>query len=373
MWCIEDDTKISEFTQTDAVSKVSIACQTTEINIPSEPVAGISSFHAERSSNYEWLTSSDTSSSEGSSEEDDFVPSSSYDTDDSVESRCMLTATLAIMKKRPRHYMGINKSCLHIIGLLSRKTNLSEVKIMLTFRKIKLNEDFQTLADHFDINRRTAALYFKQSIDPIAKRMKKFLKYVKMKSIKTNLPLSFRRNYNDIGFILDCFETQIERPSYSKKQAKSFSPYKACNTVKNLVCITPDGMICYLSKSFGGRSSDLAITTACKLQKALKKKLSVMADRGFKGIDTVLLQNGMKLFRPPSASSDKTMSKAEVRLTKQIASLRIHVERAINRVRSFNMCKPHVTLDHNLIKHIDDIVVIVGGLCNMQQQLIKSY
>lgn len=183
--------------------------------------------------------------------------------------------------------------------------------------------------------------------------MKKFTKHVKSTSIKRNLPL------------------QIEKPSFSKKQSKSFSPYKACNTVKHLICVTPDGMICYLTKAFGGRSSDLAITKACKLQKALKKEYSVMADRGFKGIDTVLLQKGMQLFRPPSASST-SMSKAEVKLTKQIASLRIHVEWAINRIRNFNMCKPHVTLDHNSVKHIDDIVAIAAGLCNIQQELIKT-
>lgn len=94
-----------------------------------------------------------------------------------------------------------------------------------------------------------------------------------------------------------------------------------------------------------------------------------MADRGFKGIETVLLQKGYKLFRPPAS---QPMMKKDVRLTKQIPSLPIHVERAINRVRDFNMCKPHVTLDNKFIKYIDDIVKIACGLSNIQQQLIKT-
>lgn len=66
------------------------------------------------------------------------------------------------------------------------------------------------------------------------------------------------------------------------------------------------------------------------------------------------------------------MMKKDVRLTKQIPSLPIHVERAINRVRDFNMCKPHVTLDNKFTKYIDDIVKIACGLSNIQQQLIKT-
>lgn len=195
------------------------------------------------------------------------------------------------------------------------------------------------------------------------------MKYVKPGSIKRNLPLSFRQNFYKVGFIIDCFEIQIERPSRPTKQAKSFSKYKGCNTIKYLLCVTPDGMICYVSKGFGGRSSDLAITTACKLNKSLRAKFSVMADRGFKGVESVLLQKGSKLYRPPSASNSK-MSKAEVKLTKQIASLRIHVERAIKRIRDFSMCKPHVTLHTSLVKHVDD--TIACGLSNIQQQLIKT-
>lgn len=101
-------------------------------------------------------------------------------------------------------------------------------------------------------------------------------------------------------------------------------------------------------------------------------EFSVMADRGFKGIETVLIQKGSKLFRPPSATKDQKMTKGEVKMTKQIASLRIHVERSINRIRDFKMCKPHVTLDTNLVKYIDEVVKIACGLSNIQQQLIKT-
>ncbi|KAG4076576.1 hypothetical protein HA402_005970 [Bradysia odoriphaga] len=312
-----------------------------------------------------------TTVSDRSSNVEEFILESESSDDSDLTELCMRKNTIMIMKARPKHYMGIDKKCIHLIRVLMRKTHLSEVQIMLTLRKIRLNEEFQTLADLFDVHRQTAGQYFHDSIGPIAKCLKKFMKYAKPKTIKRNLPISFRRNLDGIGAILDCFEIQIERPSKPKKQAKSWSPYKSCNTVKYLVCVTPDGLIYYVSCGYGGRSSDLIITTSCKLHKSLKSKYIVMADRGFKGIENFLIKKGSKLFRPPSATSSQ-MSKRDVKLTKQIASLRIHVERSIGRIRDFNMCKPHVTLDAKLVKHINIVVKIACGLANLQHLLIKT-
>lgn len=199
----------------------------------------------------------------------------------------MYPITVAITKKRPRHYTGINKSCMFIIRLLMKKAKLTECKVLLTLRKIRLNEEFQTLADLFDINRRTAGKYFNSSVKIIAKLLHKFLKYMKPQSIKRKMPLGFRRNYNQIGLILDCFEIQIEKLSLASKQSKSYSKYKSCNTVKYLACITPDGLFCYVSRGFGGRTSDMAIITCSKLKKTFRAK--VLADRGFKGIESYLI------------------------------------------------------------------------------------
>lgn len=384
-WNIEVEMNICASTQTDLTGRESYSTQTdstgsgnksTQTMFSSLPRSLDSNLSTPRKTPKARLFKTDASPlssistpTDRSSNLDEYYPITS--SDESVKKFDMRQATISMMKERPRHYMGINKSCLFIIGLLQRKTKLSEVKIMMTLRKIRLNEEFQTLGDLFDVNRRTAGKYFRESVPLCAKYLKKFMKCIKPASIKRNLPLSFRRNYKDIGFILDCFEIQIEKSNSPKKQSKSWSTYKSCNTVKYLICVTPDGLISYVSLGYGGRSSDLVITTGCKLQKVLRANLSVMADRGFKGIETVLLQKGSKLFRPPSKTSQQ-MTKKDVRLTKQIASLRIHVERAISRVRDFNMCKPHVTLDNKLTKYIDHVVKIACGLSNIQQQLIKT-
>ncbi|KAI5725900.1 hypothetical protein M8J77_021451 [Diaphorina citri] len=72
-----------------------------------------------------------------------------------------------------------------------------------------------------------------------------------------------------------------------------------------------------------------------------------MADRGFKNIDQDLSEREASLVRPPSTSAQLgSMSKADARLTKQVAALRIHIERVIGRLRHFNFLAPHRDLDN---------------------------
>lgn len=74
----------------------------------------------------------------------------------------------------------------------------------------------------------------------------------------------------------------------------------------------------------------------------------------------------MKLLRPPSVSAGAKLSKTEVRQTKIIASLRIHVERVIWRVREFHMLKQHAVINNNIIRVLDHVIKL-----NLQDSLIK--
>lgn len=104
----------------------------------------------------------------------------------------------------------------------------------------------------------------------------------------------------------------------------------------------------------------------------LPEKRGVMADRGFKQIQTILNQKKCELLRPLSVSTSKKSTKEEVLKTKSIASLRIHVERVIRRVREYKMLEPHSCLDWNTMPYIDSIATIVADLINLQNPIIKK-
>ncbi|KAJ8670847.1 hypothetical protein QAD02_002106 [Eretmocerus hayati] len=152
--------------------------------------------------------------------------------------------------------------------------------------------------------------------------------------------------YSNVQSIIDCFEIEIEKPSNALHQALIWPNYKRYNTDKYLLAVTGDGLITYVS--YG------------------------VADRGFKHLEHPLQKKNWTLMRPLSVSKDVKSTKEEVKLTKQVASIRIHVERVISRIRHFEILNIHSRVDNYLVPHSDSMVRIACGLVNLQTPVIKQ-
>ena len=116
-----------------------------------------------------------------------------------------------------------------------------------------------------------------------------------------------------------------------------------------LVSISPNGFITFLSDCYGGRASDKYITKDSGFYNLLERGHQVMADRGFQIKDEPLL-HFCSLEVPPGAPMKSQMTSAEVEKDKDVANLRIHVERAINRTKRFRILKN--TLPVSLLQHV---------------------
>ncbi|KAF4513957.1 UNVERIFIED_CONTAM: hypothetical protein B566_EDAN018199 [Ephemera danica] len=171
--------------------------------------------------------------------------------------------------------------------------------------------------------------------------------------------------------IIDAFEVETEKPGDAVHQALTWSDYKHCNTFKFLVSCTPDGHINKVSKAYGGRISDLLLAIESGYVAELKENTTILADRGFKFLEAELAAKSCKLLRPPSISGDSALTAEQSLVTKQIAALRIHVERVIGRLRDFACLAPHARVDHNMISKLDDIAVIAAGLVNLQNKITR--
>lgn len=66
------------------------------------------------------------------------------------------------------------------------------------------------------------------------------------------------------------------------------------------------------------------------------------------------------------------MTKDDVLLTKPIASVRIHIERSIKRVRYFKMLSPHAAVNLDLEQKLDEIIVIACATIKLEKPIIKQ-
>lgn len=67
--------------------------------------------------------------------------------------------------------------------------------------------------------------------------------------LHSTMPACFEEEFRKkISVIIDCFETFIESPSNMCACAETWSQYKHHKTVRNLIGITPQCSICFMSE-----------------------------------------------------------------------------------------------------------------------------
>ena len=170
------------------------------------------------------------------------------------------------------------------------------------------------------------------------------------------MPAQFKEFYPSTRMIIDCTEIFTEVPSSMSVQSLTNSFYKHHNTFKGLVGICPTGAVTFISQLYAGSVSDKAITHDCGILELIEPGDSIMADKGFDIAYDVLLC-GANLNIPPFLKDCQQLFKKNVIFTRQIASLRIHVERAIGRIKQYRILSNVVPL--TLVNSIDS----VWGVC----------
>ena len=140
----------------------------------------------------------------------------------------------------------------------------------------------------------------------------------------------------------------------------------------------PRGSLLFVSELFAGSISDKEICTqsgffdllsSLKNDGSIQDGDAVMADKGFT-IGKELLDIGLGLNIPPFAASNSQMSSGEVAETRKIASHRVHVERAINRIKNFKFLSRRVKLCD--FSSINQIWTVCAYLTIFMEPLVKK-
>ena len=194
------------------------------------------------------------------------------------------------------------------------------------------------------------------------------------KVVKKFSPRSFKLAFPNTVCIIDCTEFFIQKPRSPTAQSKTYSTYKHHNTFKSLIGISPSGAIIFVSNLWGGNTSDRFITKSCGFLNHVQPGDEIMADRGFV-IRDLLLKKKAKLVIPPFTAPCKwgkgrRLAQRDIARTKCIARMRIHVERAIERLKNFHILGNIMPL--TLKPMANQILRVCAFLCNLQKPLVKK-
>ena len=84
-------------------------------------------------------------------------------------------------------------------------------------------------------------------------------------AINEHMPAQFKEHYPHTCCIIDCTEIFYEAATDLNIQSSTYSHYKHHNTFKGLVAISPSGAVTFISRLYGGATSDKEITRASGL------------------------------------------------------------------------------------------------------------
>ena len=239
-------------------------------------------------------------------------------------------------------------------------------EFLLTLIRLRRGYDNEMLSSMFAMSASQASKIFLSWVCYLDQVLAPLIQYPSKEMVADNLPDCFEA-FPNTRVILDCFEIQIQKPKRPAAQRQTWSNYKHNNTIKVLVGIMPSGAITFVSDSYAGSISDVEIVKESGLLRLIERGDDVMADRGFT-IRHLLLALGATLNIPAFTHGNPLNPKALLK-SRRIASVRIHVERAIGRVKKFAILDGpmHISLRYVVSK----IVRICCVMCNLQGRLAE--
>lgn len=243
-----------------------------------------------------------------------------------------------------------------------------EDKLLLTLFKIKSGLSFKTIATIFGVPAPLASRIFYAFISHLKAVTYDWIFLPTQHAVQQTLPDSFKENFSKCRLIIDCTEFRTEKPPTVEQRVQMYSSYKSGYTAKYLIGITPAGLISFVSPGYGGRATDSFITNDCGILNLLEDGDIVLADKGFPHVS---VKDNTVLVMPPFAKrNQQQFPENDMQRTYEIASVRIHVERSIQRIKMFDIMTKIIPTE--MLSRFDDILHVVCVLVNLSNPIIRG-
>ncbi|XP_071094786.1 putative nuclease HARBI1 [Haliotis cracherodii] len=235
-------------------------------------------------------------------------------------------------------------------------------QLLLTLMTLTLNCKDLDLAQRFDVSRATVSNIFNTFIHVLHELLFAGTTNVSMPSqrkCKGSMPKTFES--------IDAVEIAQAIPHDLDKQTRVYSNYKSRHTVKAVTAVAPNGALTFATELYPGSVSDVAIVNHCHLARQFEAGDLILADKGFTIHD--LLTQGVHVNIPPFLSGKSQFTPEEAKICYKVARARIHVERANERIKKFDILN-HVPANYRPIS--PKIFQVCCALINLQAPLIKE-
>lgn len=244
-------------------------------------------------------------------------------------------------------------------------------RLLIFLVKMKTGLSFSAISVLFSVHRSTISRIFYSTLQVLACATSNIVFWPDKDVVQGTMPKCFYPNFADTRVIIDCTELRIEVPASVDNRVYTYSHYKKGFTAKLLIGITPSGFISFKSKVAGGRKSDSQMTIESGLVDLLEDGDVVLADKGFPDIRRTIDKAGKQvvLIMPPFLEKKDEFTKKETEETYHIAKVRIHIERIMQRLRTYQILNK---IPENLFSCIDDIVHMCCVLVNLQPPIISD-
>lgn len=242
-------------------------------------------------------------------------------------------------------------------------------EFFLTMCRMRQGFPEEHLAHLYDICTSTVSRIFISWLNYMYLKLGALTIWPSRETVDRTMPEDFKKKYSSTRVIIDCTEIRCQMPSSLQLNGELYSNYKSHTTLKGLIGISPGGEISFISQLYTGSISDREIVMRSGfLDLPFTDGDSVMADKGFT-IEDILPLNVSLNLPPFLGSTNSQMPSADVIKTQEIASLRIHVERAINKIKNFHIFDRVVPL-HQL-GLVNQLWTVCALLCNFQPNIIS--
>ena len=125
----------------------------------------------------------------------------------------------------------------------------------------------------------------------------------------------------------------------------------------------------FLSAGWCGRASDKKITLNSGFLDKVTFGDCVLADRGFL-IEEELATRGAVLRIPAFTRGKKQLSAKDVDRSRQIAHVRIHVERVIGQLKKFRILNSVIPISQ--VDLTDNIMIVISGIVNLSPSVVNQ-